>query len=147
MTFTTSKAHNHPHTVSCHCGNVRGSFSCSDQTIKAWECNCSDCAMRGNVHFVVPGEGFVVEGTEKEYHAKTSLYLWGTKTAQRRFCRTCGILPWYVPRSNPDGIAITLACASFAGGKKTQLEICQYDGINWEKSHAESGISNESQQK
>lgn len=43
----------------------------------------------------------------------TNLYLWGTKTAQRRFCSRCGILPFYVPRSNPDGIGITLHCVDW----------------------------------
>jgi hypothetical protein len=143
---TTTEAQDRPHTVSCHCGDVRGSFSYSDATIKVWDCNCSDCAMRGNAHFIIPGTSFRLEGTEEEYHAKTILYLWGTRTARRRFCGTCGILPWYVPRSNPNGIAVTFACANFAKEKKPQIELCHYDGIHWEKSHAESGISKESQE-
>ena len=143
---TKAKCDHHQHTVTCHCGDVRGSFSYSGAKIKVWDCNCSDCSMRGNTHFIIPGDSFQIEGSREDYHAKTTLYLWGSKTAQRRFCHTCGILPWYVPRSNPDGIAITLACATFAQGNKPQIEKCHYDGINWEKSHAESGISKESQE-
>ena len=147
--FDASKAmrvHDHRHTVTCHCGDVRGSFRYSDATIKVWDCNCSDCSMRGNAHFVIPGNSFHIEGSRGDYQAKTTLYLWGTKTAQRRFCKRCGILPWYVPRSNPDGVAITYACATFAKDDTPQIEKCHYDGINWEKSHAESGISKESKE-
>ncbi len=98
----------------------------------AWECNCSDCSMRGNVHIIIPKSDFQIlmpksksenenENTNKNenetfvqqeetFEEATTLYEWGTMTAKRRFCKTCGILPWYIPRSNPDGVAITLNC-------------------------------------
>ena len=47
------------------------------------------------------------------YHEETILYQWGTMTAIRRFCRTCGILPFYIPRSNQDGYAVTLPCVDW----------------------------------
>jgi hypothetical protein len=31
----------------------------------------------------------------KHYEEETILYQWGTMTAVRRFCRTCGVLPFY----------------------------------------------------
>ena len=76
----------------------------------------------------------------------TILYEWGTKTAKRRFCKTCGILPWYIPRSNPDGIALTLNCIDW-GEKhcKPCIEIKKYDGINWEKSFTATKINSQSQ--
>ena len=146
VSASASKMEPFPHTVTCHCGDLRGSFGYSDATIKVWDCNCSDCSMRGNAHFIIPGDAFQLEGSDEEYRAKTILYLWGTKTAQRRFCKRCGILPWYVPRSNPDGIAITFACVNFAEGNTPKVDKCHYDGINWEKSRAESGISKESKE-
>lgn len=55
--------------------------------------------------------------------SETILYQWGTKTAVRRFCKTCGILPFYIPRSNPDGYAITYHCVDWGedGPPETKL--------------------------
>ena len=101
------------------------------------------------------------EDHEKELSEKTTLYLWGTKTAQRQFCKQCGILPWYRPRSNPDGYGLTLKCIDFENPilpnnntennnisdrklKPPQVEIRQFDGQNWEKFFEQSGISEQS---
>jgi len=90
--------------VGCHCGRVRGRFAVDDadeteRALRAWRCNCSDCKMRGNVHVVVPRTNFRIDSETKEAgDDATILYRWGTMVAERRFCRTCGILPWYVPR-------------------------------------------------
>ena len=46
------------HSVACHCGAVRGRFRCDPDRIAVWDCNCSDCSMRGNAHFVVPASDF-----------------------------------------------------------------------------------------
>ena len=32
-------------------------------------------------------------------------YRFGTNTARHRFCATCGVQAFYIPRSNPDGVA------------------------------------------
>jgi len=74
----------------------------------------------------------------------TTLYEWGTKVAKRQFCKTCGILPWYVPRSNPDGIAITLSCVDFGDNEQMiPIEVKHFDGVHWEESFAATSISNE----
>ena len=45
------------------------------------------------------------------YHAWYCIrYTWGTHTALRPFCDVCGILSYYIPRSNPDGVAISVTC-------------------------------------
>jgi hypothetical protein len=127
----------------CHCGKNVGRFRCSiAKTLTCWQCNCSDCAMRGNVHFIVPKDNFVVEHGNDEQ--STTLYQWGTKTAQRRFCKTCGILPWYVPRSNPDGIGVTLKCVDWGLNARPSIKTNQYDGIHWEKSYKDTHIEDES---
>lgn len=101
--------------------------------------------MRSNTHFVIPQDDLQVEGGRDYFEGNTILYLWGTGKAQRRFCKTCGILPWYIPRSNPDGVAITLACAKFDPTKTAPSVVMKkYDGLNWENSHEASGIANES---
>jgi hypothetical protein len=97
--------------------------------------------MRGNVHFVIPTAKFTGPANPK---AGTTLYLWGTGVAQRRFCTRCGILPWYTPRSNPDGVGITLACVNWAGGVKPVVTMKNIDGLHWEESVEESGIAAES---
>mmetsp|Transcript_1273 Transcript_1273/g.2886 ORF Transcript_1273/g.2886 Transcript_1273/m.2886 type:complete len:162 (-) Transcript_1273:2452-2937(-) len=133
------------YSVRCHCGKVRGKFKANKKHVVAWNCNCSDCSMRGNVHIVVPQEDFRVDMLEKiSYQAATKEYLWGTKTAKRRFCKTCGILPWYRPRSNPDGYGITLNCIDWGNdeAKKPRVQIKMFDGKNWEEQFAKSDISN-----
>ena len=57
-------------------------------------------------------------------------------------CRVCGICSYYVPRSNPDGIAVTIACIE--PGTVDSVDIQTYDGQNWEKSYKETSIAKES---
>ena len=149
----------------CHCGQVRGRFQCDIPTtttttdsIKVLDCNCSDCGMRKNAHLVVPSADFqlymmsqssssndhddgdvVVDVSKQEQLLKerTTLYQWGTKQAVRRFCNKCGILPWYIPRSNPDGVAITIHCV--LNKEKIPVEWISIDGQNWEQMMEEKG--------
>lgn len=47
-----------------------------------------------------------------------------------------GILPFYQPRSNPDGYGITIHCVDWTKGGKfsppPKLTIHNFDGVNWE---------------
>lgn len=127
-------------TVNCHCGRVQGRFHCSSTgNLWAWECNCSDCHRRGNVHLIVPQSAFQLDMTVESLEQSTVLYQWGTHKAVRRFCATCGILPWYVPRSNPDCYAITINCVDWTkGGTRTPptIQIKKFDGVHWEDTMA-----------
>mmetsp|Transcript_6292 Transcript_6292/g.7974 ORF Transcript_6292/g.7974 Transcript_6292/m.7974 type:complete len:150 (-) Transcript_6292:133-582(-) len=131
--------------VSCHCGDVKGKFylrNIENNNITAIDCNCSDCAMRGNTHLIIPQNDFSVDLQQgKTLDDVTIFYEWGTKTAKRNFCRRCGILPWYRPRSNPNGVAITLRCIDWGDREKPSVEIKLFDGIHWEESFAASKIS------
>ena len=129
-------------TVRCHCGAMRGEVTCNLEEIICWDCNCSDCAMRRNLHFIVPRARFSLQC---DLGAVASLYLWGTGVARRHFCKTCGVLPWYTPRSNPDGVGVTVGCVQWEGDKKPRILIKQYDGTRWEESHAATGIAAESE--
>lgn len=93
------------------------------------------------MHFVIPAKDLAVN--TEEWEENTTLYLWGTKTARRRFCKTCGVLPWYTPRSNPDGYGITVSCVEF-GDAKPEIQVNKYDGVNWEKTYSTSAIVHES---
>lgn len=44
----------------------------------------------------------------------------------------------YIPRSNPDGFAVTLACID--PGSITSSKINTFDGLNWEANFATSTI-------
>ncbi len=135
--------------VKCHCDRVRGKFIISKTDIVAIDCNCTDCNMRKNIKIVIPKEDFTIAMQDNEnFEDATILYEWGTKTAKRRFCKTCGILPWYIPRSNPDGIALTLNCIDWGEiHTKPNIEIRKYDGLNWEKAFGATNITEQSHQK
>ena len=72
------------YSVRCHCGTVKGRFKVSKEHVVAWDCNCSDCAMRGNVHIIIPQDDFRLDMSQTTFIAATIEYLWGTKTATRR---------------------------------------------------------------
>mmetsp|Transcript_7205 Transcript_7205/g.12929 ORF Transcript_7205/g.12929 Transcript_7205/m.12929 type:complete len:149 (-) Transcript_7205:47-493(-) len=132
------------YTVQCHCGAIRARFRCNRDCITVWECNCSDCAMRRNIHFVIPAVDFDWKSPKNDWETNTILYTWGTHVAKRRFCRTCGILPFYTPRSNPNGVAITLPCVIDFEPNAPKIVYQIYDGKHWEENLASSGIAAES---
>ncbi len=104
--------------------------------------------MRGNIHIVVPQHDFSLDLEDgKTLQDVAILYEWGKKIAKRHFCKTCGILPFYNPRSNPDGVAVTLKCIDWGDGEKPRIDIKFFDGIHWEESFAASKISAESENK
>ncbi len=131
------------YSLSCHCGRVRAKFRRKQHLpLTLWDCNCSDCNMRRNIHFMVAASDFWMASRE-QFERDTVLYQWGTKTAIRRFCRTCGVLPFYIPRSNPDGYAITFPCVDWGKDGSPKSEVRSFDGVNWEQSHANTGIAKE----
>lgn len=54
------------------------------------------------------------------------------------FCKTCGVCSYYVPRSNPDGAAVTVHCIE--SGTVASVTVRQYDGRHWEQSYSATGI-------
>jgi len=93
------------HRGGCHCGRVRFEVD-APAHIEAIQCNCSICRMSGFLHLIVPAARFrLMQGTEFLIE-----YTFNTGVAKHRFCRVCGIKPFYVPRSNPDGFDINVHC-------------------------------------
>ncbi|KAK2155579.1 hypothetical protein LSH36_236g02000 [Paralvinella palmiformis] len=86
------------HSGGCHCGAVRFTVEApSDLTV--YDCNCSICTKKQNVHFIVPTSRFkLIQGEDH-----LTLYQFNTKIAKHLFCKTCGVQAFYKPRSNPDG--------------------------------------------
>lgn len=82
--------------------------------------------MSGNIHVIVPSSRFnLLQGAE---HLKG--YTFGTGAAQHLFCAVCGVKSYYIPRSNPDGVAVTWRCLDDWG--KLNVTVMPFDGQNWE---------------
>ena len=113
----------------CHCGAVKFEVEAPEH-IAASECNCSICSKSGYLHLIVPASRFkLVRGAEQ-----LTTYTFNTGVAKHTFCRICGIKPFYVPRSNPDGYSVNARCLE---PPPTRLTITPFDGRNWEQ-HADT---------
>jgi hypothetical protein len=109
----------------CHCGAVRFAADLPD-AFETEDCNCSICAMSGNIHVIVPASRFrLVQGQDN-----LTEYSFNTHTARHLFCRTCGVKSFYVPRSNPDGFAVTWRCLD--DWRSLDVTVVPFDGQEWE---------------
>eukprot|EP00971_Amphidinium_carterae_P000331 6981-Amphidinium_carterae.1 len=59
------------HRGGCHCGDVRFEVD-APRTLTVWDCNCSDCRMRRNLHFVVPRKALRMVSDEHGGHQGAS---------------------------------------------------------------------------
>lgn len=117
------------YTGGCHCGAVRFEVEAPEH-VEASECNCSICSKSGYLHLIVPASRFkLVRGAEQ-----LTTYTFNTGIAKHTFCKICGIKPFYVPRSNPDGYSVNVRCLD---PQPVKLTIEPFDGRNWEQ-HAQA---------
>jgi hypothetical protein len=117
------------HRGGCHCGRVRFEVD-APARIEALECNCSICRMTGFLHLIVPALRFrLLQGGEF-----LSEYVFNTGIARHRFCRVCGVKPFYVPRSNPDGIDVNVRCLDSSTVR--EVVVSPFDDANREASTA-----------
>jgi hypothetical protein len=93
------------HRGGCHCGRVRFEVD-APAHLQAVQCNCSLCRMTGFVHLIVPAGAFRLLSGEDALVD----YRFNTGIARHRFCGTCGIESFYVPRSHPDCIDVDVRC-------------------------------------
>ena len=108
----------------CHCGAVR--FRVVARTRDVIRCNCSICTSKGFVHLIVPPDDFeLLRGAET-----LATYTFNTHVAQHRFCKVCGIHPFYTPRSHPDQVDVNVNCLD--GDAAAEFTIAPFDGKNWE---------------
>ncbi len=111
-------------TGSCHCGAIRFAVE-ADEHPSCQECNCSICSMTGFIHLIVPRSAFkLLQGQDK-----LSTYTFNTGTAKHTFCSICGIKPFYVPRSNPDGYDVNVRCLK---PPPDNFKLEAFDGQHWE---------------
>ena len=129
------------HRGGCHCKAVRFEVE-APAALVVWDCNCSICTMKRNTHFVVPCQDFRLAS---EAGKSLSVYTFNTGNAQHKFCKKCGICSFYIPRSNPDGIAVTIHCLD--PGTVSSIEMRKFDGDKWEAFIAKSGITELSEAK
>lgn len=108
----------------CHCGAVRFRVEVDERV--ALDCNCSICAKKGYLHVIVPPERFALVSGEEEL----AEYRFGTRTARHLFCRTCGVAPFYEPRSHPGFRDVNARCLDAGAAETFRIE--PFDGKHWE---------------
>lgn len=109
---------------SCHCKAVTFEVE-APEIIEVERCNCSICKKSGYIHLIVPLSKFkIITGTEQ-----LSTYTFNSGIAKHTFCSNCGIKPFYVPRSNPDGVDVNVNCLDT---HIDSIKIIEFDGQNWE---------------
>jgi hypothetical protein len=113
----------------CHCGRVR--FSVMADLSRVTDCNCSICTKKGFLHLIVPREAFALLSGKDAL----TTYRFNTGTARHTFCATCGMHPFYVPRSDPDKIDVNVRCLD--GVDPTAVKTQAFDGRNWEHAIAQ----------
>jgi hypothetical protein len=110
----------------CHCRAVR--FRVQVETFAATDCNCSICTKKGMLHLIVPPERFeLLAGADA-----LATYTFNTGVAKHRFCRRCGVHPFYTPRSHPDQVDVNVRCLD--DDAASRFERVPFDGQNWEDS-------------
>ena len=120
----------------CHCGAVAFEVEAPER-IECAECNCSICAMSGNLHLIVPKARFRLFRGE----AELTTYTFNTGVARHLFCKICGIKAFYIPRSNPDGYSVNVGCLQ---PPPREIVIEKFDGQNWEQhAHTLAHLSRE----
>ena len=116
---------------SCHCGRIQ--FRVTTDLASVTVCNCSMCDKKGFLHLIVPPERFELTRGADEL----TVYRFNTGVAEHKFCKHCGIHPFYTPRSDPDKVDVNARCLE--GVDIDQIERKAFDGRNWEASYAARG--------
>lgn len=121
---------------SCHCGAVQYEVE-APENVECQECNCSICSKSGYLHLIVPKSKFKLLSGENNL----STYTFDSGEAKHKFCKTCGIKSFYIPRSNPDGYDVNVRCLD---PQPEKILIEAFDGKNWElNAHKLSHLSKE----
>lgn len=112
----------------CHCGKVRFRVEL-DLSAPVHDCNCSICAKKGFLHIIVKKDKFaLLAGADA-----LSTYTFNTGIAKHTFCKTCGMHPFYTPRSHPDGVDVNARCLDDYAKLANDLRIERFYGDAWEE--------------
>lgn len=115
-------------TGGCHCGGIRFTAMVDLSAETVLDCTCSICRKKGFLHLIVSADRFELLQGEP----LLATYRFGTHTARHHFCRTCGIAPFYRPRSHPEAFDINVRCLDEDVTDRVQVET--FDGLDWEDS-------------
>lgn len=110
---------------SCHCGAIKF-IAEANETVNVIQCNCSICQKTGDLHLVLPKSKFKLLQGE----GNITSYRFNTGVANHTFCKTCGVRPFYTPRSNPDGVSVNVRCFDV---QPKEIKLTNFDGQNWEE--------------
>jgi len=108
----------------CHCGRIK--FEVIGPLTEVEQCNCSICTKKAYLHWIISPERFRLLTPADDI----ATYRFNTGAARHHFCPTCGVAPFYIPRSDPDKIDVNLRCVE--GVDLANVKIVPFDGINWE---------------
>jgi len=122
------------YTGSCHCKAVTFEFD-APLDLTVINCNCSICTVKNNSHVIVPEANLRVLSGQNNL----TEYRFNTMQAVHLFCKTCGVQPFYKPRSNPDGYGVIHSCIDTSPARSVSFE--SFDGRNWEAAFESSDIS------
>ena len=121
----------------CHCGAVRFEVEAPER-VTCQDCSCSICTMTGFLHLIVPRSKFRLLAGE----GNLTTYRFNSGVAEHKFCSTCGIKSFYIPRSNPDGYDVNVRCLE---PQPKEIVVEPFDGRDWEKhGHELAHLSKES---
>lgn len=100
---------------SCHCGNLRMSFSWPEpgQPVPVRACSCTLCTKHKAVWTSHPQGRFALEIGEE---ARLLRYRFGTRTAEFHVCLGCGVMP--------------LATSTIEGRRYAVLNVHAFDGVD-----------------
>ncbi|MGO8994502.1 MAG: GFA family protein [Polyangiaceae bacterium] len=110
----------------CHCGAVR--FRVEVEQHVALDCNCTICRMKGILHLIVSREQFTLLKGEDAL----TTYRFNTGVARHMFCRFCGIHPFYIPRSHPNGMDVNVRCLDDQEAM-SRFQVEKFDGKQWDE--------------
>lgn len=118
---------------SCHCGAVYFTVQIPDESsdeLEVFRCDCTICTKSGYLHLLV--ELSRVKFGSCDNDNLMTAYRFNTGTAKHTFCKVCGVKPFYVPRSNPQGLSVNVNCIDDRE-KLPRLKITKFGGREWEK--------------
>ncbi len=87
------------------------------------------CTKRGYLHLIVEASEFTLVSGEDDLEE----YRFGTKVARHYFCKRCGITPYYVPRSHPQGFSVNFRCVDNFAEVLGDYEVRDFDGAHWDE--------------
>ena len=91
---------------SCHCKEVKFSFSTNEILGELYKCNCTLCLKKAIIMKPLQKDKFkLLSG-----HNYLETYQWNKKIAKHFFCKTCGIYTHHNPRSNPKMTGFNVGC-------------------------------------